>query len=111
MGRHSAKQKQLKRRNQKRRKRLARAVRSSGDEQSDGSISGCTSDQLSPKEEFRQHAETTDNSLFEALDRVSQDSDDYWEKISEEKIREFDSYRDAHPSIVTDRERASRWYW
>ena len=79
------------------------AIRSSGDEQSEGPISGGTPDQLSPEEEFRQCAEASDNDLFEALDRVSQDSDDYWEQISEEKIREFDSYRDTHPSIVTDK--------
>lgn len=88
MGRHSAEQKRVKRRNQKRRKRLARTVRSSGDEQSEGSISGGTSNQLAPEEEFLQRVEATDNGLFESLDRVSQD---YWEQMSEEKIREFDS--------------------
>ena len=86
------------------------AVKSSGDEQSEGSISECTSDRLSPEEKFRQHAEATDNGPFEALDHVGQDSDNYWEQISEEKIREFDSYRDAHPSIVTDKERAISVY-
>ena len=47
--------------------------------------------------------------MFEALDCVSQDSDNYLEQISEE-IREFDSYRDAHPSIVTNKERAISVY-
>ena len=63
-----AEQKQEKRRKQKIRKRLSRRVRSSGDEQSEGSTSGCTSDQLTCEEEFRQ---PTDNDLFEAIDRVS----------------------------------------
>ena len=87
-----------------------RTVRSSGDEQSEGSTSGGTSDQLAPEEDFRQCVEPNNNGLFEALDRVNQDSDDYWEQISQEKIKEFDSYRDAHPSIVADKERAISVY-
>ena len=67
--------------------RLTLTVRSSGDEQREGSTSRGTSDQLAPEEEFQQRVEATDNGLFDALDRVSQDSDDYWEQILEEKIR------------------------
>jgi hypothetical protein len=83
MGRHSGVQKRTKRWNQKRRKRIAQ-VRSSGDEQSEGSTSSGTSDQFIPEVEFHQPAKATDG-LFEALDRVSEDSDDYWEQMSEEK--------------------------
>ena len=86
--------------------RLTLTVRSSGDEQREGGTRG-TSDQLAPEEEFQQLVEATDNGLFDALDYVSQDSDDYWEQISEEKIR---SYRDTHPSIVTDKERTISVY-
>ena len=42
---------------------------------------------------------------FAALDRVGEESDQYWEKMTEEKIKEFDSYRDTHPCIVADKER------
>ena len=69
-------------------------------------------DLLSSPNDNEQGAEATDSGLFEALDpdRVCKESDDYWEKMTEEKIREFDSYRDTHPCIVTDKERAIRVY-
>ena len=55
-------------------------------------------------------AEGMENSLFEALDRVGRESDDYWDKMAEEKIREFDSYRDTYPCILTDKERTVTVY-
>ncbi len=115
---HSIEKKRIKQRNQKRRKRhrLKQSTQSSGDEQNEGSTS-YSSDQLTPEEDLlsspndnEQGAEATDSGLFEALDRVCKESDDYWEKMTEEKIREFDSYRDTHPCIVTDKERAIRVY-
>ena len=55
-------------------------------------------------------AEGMDNSLFEALDRVRRESDNYWDKMAEEKIRGFDSYRDTHPYILRDKERTVTVY-
>ena len=49
-----------------------------------------------------------DNSLFETLDRVGRESDNYWDKMAEEKIREFDSY--THPCILTNKERTVTVY-
>ena len=51
-----------------------------------------------------QVAESMDDSLFKALDRVGRESDNYWDKVAEENIREFDSYRDTHPCILTNKE-------
>ena len=105
---HSIEEKRIKRWNQKRRKqhRLKQSTRSSGDEQNEGSTS-CSSDQLTPEEELlsspndnEQGAEATDSGLFEALDGVCKESDDYWEKMTEEKIREFDSYRGRTPMLL-----------
>ena len=55
-------------------------------------------------------ADTDDGGLFAALDRVSEESDAYWNEMVDKKIKEFESYRDVHPCIVTDKKRSIRIY-
>ena len=47
-----------------------------------------------------------DSALFAALDRIGDDSDRYWEENAAKKIQEFESFRDVHPSIITDKQRS-----
>ena len=55
-------------------------------------------------------SDASDYGLFAALDRVGEESHEYWNEITEQKIKEFESYRDAHPCIVTDEERSISVY-
>ena len=50
----------------------------------------------------------SDNGLFAALDHISEESDEYWDVMTQQKIKEFESYRDSHPCIITDKERSIR---
>ena len=50
--------------------------------------------------------EVSDDELFAAFDRIVEDSDEYWEKLAGKKIREFESFHDKHPCIVTDKKRS-----
>ena len=45
--------------------------------------------------------EESDDGLFAALDHISEESDEYWDVMTEQKIKEFESYRDSHPCIIT----------
>lgn len=114
MGRHSIEQKRIKRRKQKRNKRqkLKLMVHDEQSEESTSSPLSSSSElleanQLSPlrRQDVEPDDTFDDTDLFAALDRVGEESDQYWEKMTEEKIREFDSYRDTHPCIMADKER------
>ena len=50
--------------------------------------------------------EVSDDELFAAFDRIGEDSDKYWEKLASKKIREFESFHDKHPCIVTDKKQS-----
>ena len=72
-------------------------------------LSGSSEDsQVGPEKELstsssRQSDSPSDSGVFAALDGV-EESDEYWEKVAEEKVREFEAYRDVHPCIVTKSE-------
>lgn len=139
MGRHSIEQKRVKRKNQKRSKRKAqqRIIESGDSTVTEDEMSTCTSDLELNGEEFvtaRAHEppvtgnssdgtvatlvrnlntsdeHACDGELFSALDRINEDSDEYWDKLAKDKIREFDSYHDAHPCIVENEQRSIRVY-
>lgn len=119
MGSHSVQQKRTKRRNQKKRKRhkhkqnAPRSVDEQSQESSSSPLSSRSEDviyQVAPQEELpsfssSQSDSTLDSGALAVLDCVEEESDEYWEVVAEAKIKEFDSYRDAHPCIVTDKER------
>lgn len=50
--------------------------------------------------------ENSDGDLFARLDCVGEESGDYWENTARMKIQEFESFRDKHPYIVTDKQRS-----
>ena len=123
MGRHSVEQKRIKRRNQKKRKRLSlkqslhpgvnqdldyvlqgKATTSELATDSGDAVS-CTTNSTCGSS-CQSDGEASDSALFAALDRVGDDSDQYWEETAGRKIQEFESFRDVHPSIVTDKQRS-----
>lgn len=117
MGRHSIEQKRSKRRKQKKRKRLAlkqtinSGVNHNAEDQRElpaiehtGEPSSCTDNTCRPF--YQCGNEDSDDDLCARLDRVGEESDDYWENTARMKIKEFESFRDKHPYIVTDKQRS-----
>lgn len=118
MGRHSAEQKRIKRRNQKKKKRslLKQSLHSGVNQDLDygkattnelatdngDTVSCSTNDSRCGSSDD----EASDSALFAALDRIGDDSDQYWEEKAAKKIQEFESFRDVHPSIITDKQRS-----
>ena len=117
MGRQSIERKKIKRKNQKKRKRLVlkRSTHSGVDQDSTESETSATELSLSVGDtctvddasdgHIPSDKEVSDDELFAAFDRIGEDSDEYWEKLASQKIREFESFHDKHPCIVTDKKR------
>ena len=65
--------------------------------------SGDTLSEQSDNEVHTPHqitCEESDDGLFAAIDCIGEESDEYWDVMAEQKIKEFESYRDSHPCIV-----------
>lgn len=115
MGRYSAEQERIKRRNQKKKNRslLKQSLRSGVNLDLD--YGKATTNELATDNGDTVSCSTTDSRcgssddeasdsvLFAALDCIGDDSDQYWEEKAAKKIQEFELFHDVHPSIITDK--------
>ena len=112
MGSHSTEAKRRKRKAQKKKKRALKHLKYQGDSsQSTADHESSTLDELGTLSESADHSPLkeshelcachSEEDLFTLLDRVAER---FWEEI-EPEIRQLESYRDAHPSLVLDQDR------
>ena len=62
--------------------------------------SGSTSSTISST--LSSHVHSGDRAMLSSIDDIIFESDAYWDEKIKEELREFESYRDVHPSILTD---------
>ena len=115
MGSHSTEAKRRKRKAQKKKKRALKRLKYQVDSsQSTADHESSTLDELGTLSESADHSPLkeshelcachSEEDLFTLLDRVAESKERFWEEI-EPEIRQLESYRDAHPSLVLDQDR------
>ena len=117
MGSHSSEAKRRKRKERKRKKRALKRLEHRGGSVESTDLESSALGELDTSSEIADHNPPSnldelssagpgdsEDDLFALLDRVAERKEKFWEEV-EPEIRQLESYRDAHPSLVLDRDR------